>query len=92
MSNKKTLTVSILGRNYSLLTDEDSKIVEDAAELIDSMSKSMAVSLGSPAEAAKKTTFIALKIAVDLLKERRELKAVGNKTSMLNDLLKESLA
>jgi cell division protein ZapA (FtsZ GTPase activity inhibitor) len=84
MSNQKKLTVSILGRNYSLLTDENHVIVEEAASLISSHLQEIGGnSSTSPADLVRKTTFVALKIAVDSLKK-------DLKTSNINDLLKSS--
>lgn len=91
MSNQNKLTVSILGRSYSLLTDERHEIVEEAATLVESYLKSMGGSTTSPAEMVKKTTFVALKVAVDLVKERNELQLANNKANSLSDLIKNSL-
>ena len=92
MSNKETLNVSILGKSYSLLTDEDRHLVEHAAELVETLLKSIAAPTAPPAEMAKKTTFVALKVAVDLLKERQKLESLDSKTATLNDLLKDTLS
>lgn len=92
MSNKESLTVSILGRSYSLRTDEDRQIVEGAAQLVESLLNRFAAAGTSPTEMVKKSTFVALTIAVDLLKERKALEDVGSKTATLNGLLKDSLA
>ena len=92
MSNKRTLTLSILGKSYSLLTDEDRLVVEDAALLVESLLNQMAIATASPADAVKKTTFVALTLAVDLLKERKALQDAGSKTTSLNTLLRETLS
>ena len=56
MADKKALTVSILGRSYSIVTDENSAVVEQAAQYVDGLLHKM---LGSaqapPAEVMKKT-------------------------------------
>ena len=91
MSEEKTLTVSILGRSYSLLTDEDPQIIEDAAQMVESLLQRMGGTTLAPAEMAKKATFVALKVAVDLLKERSQLETMCNKTATLNDILEDSL-
>jgi cell division protein ZapA (FtsZ GTPase activity inhibitor) len=96
ISDQKTLTVSILGKSYSLITDEKKEVVEAAARLVESyLSKISGAAVGtstSPAEMVKVTTFVALKFAVDLLKERDMLKAVNDRTAKLNDLIEDSLA
>lgn len=92
MNKKKELTIVILGKTYSIVTDEDRQIVETAAQHVDSLLKRTAAMQQSPAEMMKKTTFVALQLAVDLLKKQQELETIGEKTTTLNDLLKESLA
>ncbi|MBU1008357.1 cell division protein ZapA [Candidatus Dependentiae bacterium] len=89
--NKKELTISILGKSYSIVTDEDSQVIEDAAKYVDSLLKRMVGVTHSPAGVMKKTTFVALQLAVDLLKKQQELESIGAKTTTLNDLLKELL-
>jgi len=91
IDDQKTLTVSILGRSYSLLTDEKDKVVEEAAELVESYLKKMGGTSTSPNELIKKTTFVALKVSVDLINERNELRTISSKTEVLNGLLKDSL-
>lgn len=91
INDQKTLTVSILGRNYSLLTDEKDEIVQEAAQLVEKYLKQTASSSSSPTELIKRTTFVALRVAVDLIKERNEKQTFNNKTEALNSLLKDSL-
>lgn len=103
MSDQKTLTVSILGKSYSLRTDEKKEVVEEAARLVESCLGKMVGGTSitgtpvsgtstSPAEMVKVTTFVALKFAVDLVKERDMIKAVNDRTAKLNDLIEDSLA
>jgi len=113
MDKNKELTISILSKSYSIVTDEDSELVEKAAQHVDSLLKNMVGSATSPSDMVKKTTFVALLVAVELLKRRyelerkhqeleamrykleaktHELQSVVEKTAILNDLLKESLA
>lgn len=92
MSNQKKLTVSILGKNYSLVTDEGDDVIYQAAQLLDSLMR-QAVSTAAPsAEVVKKTTFVALQLAVDLVKKQQELAVFTEKTDTLTSLLKETLA
>lgn len=87
MSNQKKLTVSILGRSFSLLTDENSEIIEAAAEMVEAYIKGMGGNIAAPADLAKKTTFVALRVAVELIKKDKELQFINNKTNALNDIL-----
>jgi cell division protein ZapA (FtsZ GTPase activity inhibitor) len=87
MNDKKTISVSILGKNYSLVTDEENSIVEGAAHMVDSLMKHVVNPATSPAEAAKKTTFVALRIAVDLLKKNAEYDVASERIASLNSLL-----
>ena len=91
INQKNKLTVSILGKSYSLVTDEDRQIVENAAKHVESLMQKLVHPATSPAETAKKTTFVALQIAVDLLKRDTELNLLSNKVAALDSLLKESL-
>lgn len=91
IKEKKTLTVSILGKNYSLVTDEEGEVVERAAQVVESLLKQVIHAVSSPAEVAKKTTFVALQIAVDLVKLQVASTLVDNKVDTLNSLLKEQL-
>jgi cell division protein ZapA (FtsZ GTPase activity inhibitor) len=90
MNEKKTVTVSILGRSYSLVTDEKGAIIEDAAKMVDSLMKRVIDPSTSPSEVPKKVTFVALQLAVDLLKKSAEYDVIGDKISTLNTLLHES--
>lgn len=89
MENQNKLTVSILGKEYSLITDESREIVEKAAGLIDEHLKRFPNSPISQAELLKRTTFVALKIAVNMIKKDRELRAAYSKTDTLNELLRD---
>ena len=90
MSDQRSLKISILGKNYSIVTDEQDDILNEAAVLVDSLMQQMVTSTESSAEMFKKTTFVALQIAVDLIKKQRELKTITNSTKSLNALLRES--
>lgn len=96
MSDKKTcaegraFTVSILGKKYSLLTDEKQETIEEAARLISSCLDEIGGAAAKPSDLVKKTTFVALKIAVDLIKSQKRLRGFSEKTTSLNNLLKDS--
>ena len=91
MNKQKTLSISILGKSYSIVTDEEDAIVVEAASMVDQLMQKVATPSSSPIELMKKTTFVALQVAVDLVKQRREFMVVSQKTDTLNDLLKEVL-
>lgn len=90
MNEKKTVTVTILGRSYSLVTDEEPSVIGDAADLVDALMKRVLDASTSPSEVPKKATFVALQIAVDLVKKRAEYDVIGDKISTLNTFLHES--
>jgi cell division protein ZapA (FtsZ GTPase activity inhibitor) len=96
VSNKKNITVSILEKKYSLLTDESEELVSQAALLVESLLRQMVQSSASgsisPAEMVKRTTFVALKIAVDLLKQSSSLDEVYGKVNVLNNILNDALS
>ncbi len=89
MSEQKSLTVSIRGQNYSIVTDENDEIINEAADLIDVSMKRMSSKLSS-ADDVKKTTFVALQMAVDLIKKQKTLESITNKSNMLISLLKDA--
>jgi len=90
MSNQRKLTVSVLGKNYSLITDENEAVIDQAAQLLDSMMQRTISSATPSPEVLKKTTFVALQLAVDLIKRRQELDDFASKTQTLNGLLKDA--
>lgn len=90
MSDQRSLKISILGKNYSIVTDEQDDILNEAAVLVDGLMQQMVASTDSSAEMFKKTTFVALQVAVDLIKKQREIKTITNSTKSLNALLRES--
>ncbi|MCK4517517.1 cell division protein ZapA [Candidatus Babeliales bacterium] len=89
MSNQRKLTVSVLGKNYSLITDENEAVIDQAAQLLDSMMQRTISSATPSPEVLKKTTFVALQLAVDLIKRRQELDDFTSKTKALNGLLSD---
>lgn len=90
MNEQNALTITILGRNYSIVTDEDHETVTKAAQLVDMHLKKSVNASTSPKDAIKKTTFVALQIAVDLIKKNQELTTVYAKTDTLNEMLKDT--
>ena len=90
MSNQRKLTVSVLGKTYSLITDENEAVIDQAAQLLDSMMQRTISSTTPSPEVLKKTTFVALQLAVDLIKKRQELDDFADKTQTLNGLLRDS--
>lgn len=91
IGNSQKLTVSIFGKKYSLVTDESEELVSEAALLVESLLQQMVSASTSPSEMVKRTTFVALKIAVDLLKQSSALDAAYTKAETLNDLLRDSV-
>ena len=89
MDDKKTLSVSILGKTYSLVTDENQTLIKSAAQHVEMLMRQVVPPTISPAEAAKKTTFVALQVAVELLKTRAELAEMSGRLTELNSLIKE---
>ena len=90
MSNQKKLTISILGKSYSLVTDEREEIVNQAAKMLDSLLQRAVGNTTPSPEALRKTTFVALQLAVDFVKKQQELDACSDKAETLNGLLKQA--
>lgn len=67
MNEKKIVTLSILGKNYVISTDEDTKPLYLAADMVDSLLKEIGKQVQSNNE-GKIAVLAALKLACDLLK------------------------
>ena len=92
MNDQRSLRIAILGKNYSIVTDEDSGVLNDAAHLVDSLMRQMTSTPASSAGEVKKITFVALQLAVDLIKKQKESASVVDRTQALTCLLEETLS
>ena len=87
MSEKRKINLSIAGKEYSITTDENELIIHEAAELIDKLFKSSLQESETLSGTSQKVAFVALKVAVDLIKKQHELDVVLTKTKDVNDLI-----
>jgi hypothetical protein len=85
---KNNLKIDILGKGYSIVTDEDKKVVEQALEIINSSAVGKTASL----DQCSKMAFTMLQIAVDLVKERGLHESDRYKMETLNHSVEEALA
>jgi len=87
MSEKRKINLSIVGKEYSIITDENEAIVYEAAKMIDGLLKSTLQESETLSGTSQKVVFVTLKVAVDLIKKQRELETVLSKTKDVNDLI-----
>ncbi len=89
--DKKSLNLSILGRTYSICTDEDENVVYKAADLVDSLLRKI-MQKGTVDDEKKLVVFVALQIATELAKKESEVAAFKIGINQLGSLLsKETL-
>ena len=87
MSEKKKINLSIAGKEYSIITDENEAIIHEAAGMIGNLRKSTLQESETLSGTSQKVVFVTLKVAVDLIKKQRELDTVLSKTKDVNDLI-----
>jgi cell division protein ZapA (FtsZ GTPase activity inhibitor) len=86
MSIQRNLKVSIYGKEYPIVTDEDEMIVQRAAHVVDLLLRKVAEK--SPLGIDSRTvTLVALQIATDLVKQLSFVEKVESQASALNALL-----
>ena len=86
---QESLKISILGRSYSIITDEDHGDVHDAVRLVDGMIKSKFTNDSSSNNVEKISVIVALQLAIDLAKKQRMLKKYESEISHVDSLLNE---
>ncbi len=88
ITTRKSLKVSILGKSYSLATDENSEIVYQAAAMVDGLlnGNSAAIQAGSLDKVAIVT---ALQLAADVIKMRNSLDEYEDRCKALLQLTNE---
>lgn len=84
---QKQLKVSINGKTYAIATDEHEQDIHDAAHLVDSLMLGKSASKGDD----RMALIVALQIATDLTKCRRELHSVEQRLASLVALLEEEV-
>ena len=89
MNEKRSLKLSILGRTYSIITDEDECVINSAASLVDSLIHQV---MQKGADETKAATLVALQIATSLTKSQNQLASFDSRVEELDSLLKEELS
>ena len=87
----KTIKVTILGKNYTLSTDDNEQDVINAVELVDRKMKEItsAMQVSDPYTAA---VLLALELAGEVKKQKQNLNLWQKKASDLGSLLTSKLA
>ena len=90
MEELKKLNVTILGKNYSISTNEEESNICNAAKLVDSLMKNVANKTVLK-DSSKMAVLVALQLANDLEKTRKQLALWQSKTETLDSLLKDDV-
>ena len=90
MEEKRTLKVSMCGKRYTVTTDEDEVLIEQAAEMINLlMNQKTSMMAGGTIDQSKLALVTALQIATEMLKKERELKLYERRTAEMVSLLSD---
>jgi cell division protein ZapA (FtsZ GTPase activity inhibitor) len=89
MPAQESLKVNIGGKCYVITTDEDSKVVQNAAKLVDSMIRQSAY--GKSFEKEKIAIIVALKLAVELELKKGALEKYEESAGNLQKMLAEKV-
>jgi|SaaInlStandDraft_3_1057020.scaffolds.fasta_scaffold11860_5 cell division protein ZapA (FtsZ GTPase activity inhibitor) len=90
MSEPKRITITILGKEYPIVTDEDVVVVNKAAHLIDQIMKDI-VGKASVGDTEKVAVLAALQCGVDFVKEKETAFRYKTKTGELVAKLNKTL-
>lgn len=85
---QKSLKISIMGKQYTIATDEDNDDIIQAAQLVDQLMKNKMAQLSSLSQ-DKVAVVVALQLAADLQKKTQLLDSWQQKAEDLTSLLKE---
>jgi len=86
---QKNLKVSILGKTYCLLTEEDDDSVFQAVELVDNLMKRKAEKM--PCGDEKVAIVVALQLATDLTRKLKEMESCQRRIEQLAFLVDQGV-
>ncbi len=89
MKTQKNLKVSVLGKSYSIATDEHESDVFQAAGIIDQLVKDLYADV--PMGQDKLAPIVALQLAIDLTKKQNALDKYKHRADQLTRLIEETL-
>lgn len=89
---EKTLKISILGKNYTVVTDENDTDVYAAASIVENIYQAKGNPLASGQQQVERFVIItSLQIAIDLVKSRNLLRQYESGCSRLVDIIEQSI-
>ena len=91
MDTQKSLKISILGKGYSIITDENQDDVHKAVALVDKLMRGKVINVPPSAGKEKVAVIVALQLAIDLTKKQQLLEKYENDVSRVDSLLNEEL-
>jgi cell division protein ZapA (FtsZ GTPase activity inhibitor) len=92
-NSAKTLKISILGKSYTVVTDEHEVDVQAAAEIVDSLfqEKGAGTTTNQAPIAEKMAVVIALQVAMELVKAKKVLKRYESTCVGLTGMIEQNL-
>ena len=90
MSIQKNLKVSIYGKEYPIVTDEDEVIVGRAAHIVDTLLRKVAEKSPTGID-SRAVILVALQVATDLAKQLSFIEKIESRTSALSALLDKDI-
>jgi cell division protein ZapA len=90
MDGPKKLTITIFGKNYSIVTDENEAVVYNAAQIVDQMMQTI-VNGAELKDYTKVAVLVALQCAVDGIKQKESASRYKIKTGELAEKLEKAL-
>lgn len=82
---QKSLKISIMGKLYSIMTDEDDGSIEEAAQIVDDLMKSK---MGNSSLSEEKiAVVVALQLAAEMKKKSKLIEYWQRKAEDLNNLI-----
>ena len=90
VKESKSIQISLAGRSFSVVTDEDSGIIESAADRVNTLVQQMNVT-SHGGEELRAIAFVALKLAIELQASEKQLLQYTDEARGLTNLLYDAL-
>ena len=90
MNIQRNLKVTIYGKEYPIVTDEDEQIVHRAAQIVDMLLKKVAEKSSTGVD-SRAVILVALQVATDLAKQLSFIEKIESRTTALSALLDKDI-
>lgn len=88
---EKQIKISILGKNYTVVTDEQDVDVYAAAEMVDRIFREKGASVSLVSQQEKIAVIAALQIATELVKTQKKMANFENVCTSLTGVIEQNL-